>query len=154
LSRSLARRALLALAASCLPALLSAAETVDDGLRRCANEHEQTKRLACFDALASSLPKIEADRIGLTADIKHQRDPVAVEEAKHETLSGKIVGLRQAPRGEYIFTLDNQQVWKQAEARANIQFAVGEAVHIEHGAMSSLWLAADKNRKVRVTRLQ
>ena len=140
--------------AGCLPALLPAAETVDDGLRRCAKEHEQTQRLACFDALASSLPQIQADRIGLTADIKRQRDPVAVQEAKHETLSGKIVGLRQAPRGEYIFTLDDQQVWIQAEAKPNIVFAVGEAVRIEHGAMSSLWLVADKNRKVRVKRLQ
>jgi hypothetical protein len=153
LSRSLARRALLSLAASCLPALASA-ETLDNALRRCAKEHDQTQRLACFDALASSLPQIEADRFGITADIKRQRDPVAVEEAKHEVLSGKIVGLRQAPRGEWIFTLDNQQVWIQAEAKASIQFAVGEAVHIEHGAMSSLWLAADKGRKVRVTRLQ
>jgi len=153
LSRSIARRAVLSLAASCLPALASA-EPLDDALRRCAKEHDQTQRLACFDALASSLPQIEADRFGMTADIKHQRDPVAVEEAKHEVLGGKIVGLRQAPRGEYIFTLDNQQVWMQAEPKASIQFAVGEAVHIEHGAMSSLWLAADKGRKVRVKRLQ
>ena len=153
MSGSLARRALIALAASCLPALASA-ETLDNGLRRCAKEHDQTQRLACFDALAGSLPQIEADRFGLTADIKRQRDPVAVEEAKHEVLSGKIVGLRQAPRGEWIFTLDNQQVWIEAEAKASIQFAVGEAVHIEHGAMSSLWLAADKNRKVRVKRMQ
>jgi hypothetical protein len=154
LSGSLARRALLLFAASCLPALVVAAETVDDGLRRCAKEHDQTKRLVCFDTLASSLPQIQADRIGLTADIKRQRDPVAVEEVKHETLSGKIVGLRQAPRGEYIFTLDNQQVWMQAEVKPNIVFAVGETVHIEHGMMSSLWLAADKGRKVRVTRMQ
>ena len=153
MSSSLARRALLSLAASCLPALVSA-ETVDDGLRRCAKEQHQTQRLACFDALARSLPQIQADRIGLTADIKRQRDPVAVEEAKHEMLSGKIVGLRQAPRGEYIFTLDNQQVWIQDEVKPNIVFAVGEAVRIEHGAMSSLWLAADKGRKVRVRRLQ
>ncbi len=153
MSEILVRRALLSLAASCLPALASA-ESVDDGLRRCAKEHDQTQRLACFDALASKLPQIEADRFGLTADIKRQRDPVAVEEARHEMLSGKIVGLRQAPRGEWIFTLDNQQVWIQAEAKPSIQFAVGEAVHIEHGAMSSLWLAADRNRKVRVKRLQ
>jgi hypothetical protein len=153
LSVSLAWRALLSLVAGCLPPLVSA-ETLDAALRRCAKEHDQTQRLACFDALTSSLPQIEADRFGMTADIKHQRDPVAVEQAKHEVLSGKIVGLRQAPRGEWIFTLDNQQVWKQAEPKASIQFAVGEAVHIEHGAMSSLWLAADKNRKVRVTRLQ
>ena len=153
MSGSLLRRALLSLAASCLPAL-ALAETLDDALRRCAKEHDQTRRLACFDALASSLPQIEADRFGMTADIKRQRDPVALEAAKHEVLSGKILGLRQAPRGEWIFTLDNQQVWIQAEVKPSIQFAVGEAVHIEHGAMSSLWLAADKGRKVRVKRLQ
>lgn len=153
MSGSLARRALLSLAAGCLPALASA-EVLDDALRRCAKEHDQTQRLACFDALAASLPKIEADRFGMTADIKRQRDPVAVEQAKHEVLSGKIVGLRQAPRGEWIFTLDNQQVWLQAEPNASIQFAVGEAVHIEHGAMSSLWLVGDKHRMVRVKRMQ
>ena len=100
---------------SCLPAL-APAEALDNALRRCAKEHDQTQRLACFDALAGSLPQIEADRFGMTADIKRQRDPVAVEEAKHEVISGKIVGLQQAPRGEWIFTLDNQQVWKQAVA--------------------------------------
>ena len=147
------RCAIILLAASCLPAL-GWAESLDDALRRCAKEHDQAQRLACFDALVRGLPQMEADRFGLTADIKRQRDPVAVEQAKNEVLSGKISGLRQAPRGEWIFTLDNQQVWIQAEARADIQFAVGEAVHIEHGAMSSLWLAADKNRKVRVKRLQ
>ena len=151
--RSLAWRALLSLGASCLTALASA-ETLDNGLRRCAKEHDQTQRLACFDALAGSLPQIEADRFGLTADIKRQRDPVAVEQAKHEVLSGKIVNLRQAPRGEYIFTLDNQQVWIQAEVKPSIQFTVGEAVHIEHGAMSSLWLVAENKPKVRVKRVQ
>jgi hypothetical protein len=153
LSGALARRAIISLAASSLPALASA-ESLDDALRRCAKEHDQAQRLACFDALVGTLPQIEADRFGLTADIKRKRDPAAVEQAKNEVLSGKIAGLRQAPHGEWIFTLDNQQVWIQAEARADIRFAVGEAVHIEHGAMSSLWLAADKNRKVRVKRLQ
>ena len=82
MSGALARRALLSLAAGCLPALASA-EALDDALRRCAKEHDQTQRLACFDALAGSLPQIEADRFGMTADIKRQRDPVAVEVAKH-----------------------------------------------------------------------
>ena len=109
--------------------------------------------ISALESFASSAA-IAIRNAELYADIKRQRDPVAVEQAKHEVLSGKIVGLRQAPRGEWIFTLDNQQVWIQAEPKASIQFAVGEAVHIEHGAMSSLWLAADKGRMVRVKRLQ
>ena len=139
------------LAASCLPAL-AVAEKLDDALRRCASESTPAQRLACFDAIVSTLPQIEADRFGMTADIERKRDPVVVQHAKDEVLSGKIAGLRRAAEGEWIFTLDNRQVWIQAEA-ANIQFVVGDDVRIEHGAMSSLWLVADKHRKVRVRRL-
>jgi hypothetical protein len=141
------------LAALCLPAL-AVAENLDDALRRCAREGDLAQRLACFDAIVNTLPQVEADRFGLTADIERKRDPQAVQQAKDEMLSGKISGLRQAPQDQLIFTLDNGQVWIQTEARPNIQFAVSEDVHIEHGFMSSLWLVADKHRKVRVKRLR
>ena len=60
---------------------------------------------------------------------------------------------REAAGGQLVFTLDNQQVWIQTEVKSRIQFAVGDVVHIEHGAMGSLWLAADKGRKTRVKRI-
>jgi hypothetical protein len=69
-------------------------------------------------------------------------------------IGGKIAELRQIPAGEWIFTLDNRQVWIEAEPRVNVEFAVGEDVRIEHGAMSSLWLVADQHRRVRVKRLR
>ncbi len=143
----------LCLAASCLPAL-AGAEKLDDALRRCARQNDQAQRLTCFDAVVSTLPQLEADRFGMTANIERQRDPVAVQQAKEQVLSGTISGLRQAPQGELIFTLDNGQAWVQAENTPSVQFAVGEDVHIEHGSMSSLWLVADRHRKVRVTRLR
>ena len=123
------------------------------GLRRCAAETDQAKRLACFDALASTLPKIEADQFGLTADIARKRDPAAERQADDTVLPGKIMALHQGRRGEWIFTLDNQQVWDQSEVEPNKRFEVGEAVHIEPGAMGSWWLAADKGRKTRVKRV-
>ena len=153
MSRSAYRSLLPFLAAACLPAL-AGTENLDETLRRCAKERDPAQRLACFDAIVSTLPQLEADRFGMTADIERKRDPLAVQQAKDEVLSGKISGLRQTPRGEWIFTLDNGQVWVQAEASPNIAFAVGEGVHIKHGAMSSLWLLADQHRKVRVKRLQ
>ncbi len=153
MSRCAYRSLVLFLAAGCLPALAGTGN-LDDAVRRCAKESDPAQRLACFDAIVSTLPQLEADRFGMTADIKRKRDPVAVQQAQDEVLAGKISGLRQAPHGEWIFTLDNRQVWVQAETRAAIQFAVGEDVHIEHGAMDSLWLVADKHRKVRVKRLQ
>jgi hypothetical protein len=145
-------RSLLLNLAACLPALAHA-EKLDDALRRCASISDQTQRLGCFDALVSALPQVEADRFGMTAAIERTRDPHAVL-TKDAVLQGKIVGLAQAPGGEWSFTLDNRQVWVEAEPRPNVRFAVGEDVHIEHGAMSSLWLVADQHRRVRVKRLE
>ena len=138
----------------CLPAL-AGNETVSDDLRRCAKESDNARRLACFDAIVSALPKLEADRFGMTAEIAHNRDPAApYNPAQQGVLAAKITALRQASGGEWIFTLDNQQVWMQQEARAGITFSVGDAIQIEHGAMGTLWLAADKHRKIRVRRVQ
>jgi len=144
---------LLALALASAP-VLAAIEPLADGLRRCSLETDEGKRLACFDALAHALPKIESDQFGMTVDIARKRDPAANPTSENESLPGKIAALQEAPRGEYIFTLDNGQIWIQAELRSNIRFAVGEAVQIEHGAMGSLWLAADHRRKTRVKRIQ
>jgi hypothetical protein len=124
-----------------------------DGLRRCAGEADQAKRLACFDTLAATLPKVEADQFGLTADIARKRNPAGERQVAEAVLPGKIVALREAAEGKLVFTLDNQQVWVQTEVNSRIQFAVGDVVHIEHGAMGSLWLAAEKGRKTRVKRI-
>jgi hypothetical protein len=140
------------LACVCLPAH-ALPNPLAEGLRRCASETDQAKRLSCFDSLTAALPKVEADQFGLTADIAHKRDPVVERPAVEETLTGTIKAVHTAPRGELVFILDNQQVWIQAEVNSRIQFAVGETVHIEHGAMGSLWLAADKARKTKVKRI-
>jgi hypothetical protein len=152
MSWSLCCRALILLVPACVPAF-GATEALSDGLRRCARESEQTQRLACFDALVSSLPKIEADQFGMTADVAHKRNPEVFRPQRSEALTGKIVDLREGAQGQLIFTLDNGQVWAQVESRPSIHFAVGDAVHLEHGAMSSLWLAADRARKTRVKRI-
>ena len=68
-------------------------------------------------------------------------------------LLGKIAALRSGARGVLIFTLDNRQVWTQVEPQPSVRYEVGEAVHIEHGALGSLWLAADKGRKTKVKRI-
>ncbi len=123
------------------------------GLKKCAAEEDQDKRLACFDALVTTLPKVQADSFGMTADIVRKRDPVFDHEPDSAVLPGKIVALSQTPKGEFIFTLDNQQVWIQAQAEPSKRFVVGDVVHIEHGAMGSWWLAADKARKTKVKRI-
>lgn len=135
------------------PPCWAATESPADGLRRCAAESDAERRLACYDALAGSLPRMEADRFGMNANVAERRDPATLQRAKSETLTAKIVALRLTSAGEWIFTLDNEQVWAQAEQKPSLRFTVGETIRIEHGAMSSLWLAADHGRKTRVRRI-
>jgi len=136
-----------------VPVALALNNPLADGVRHCAAETDQAKRLECFDALAATLPKVQADQFGLTADIARKRDPAGERQAAEAVLPGKIVALGQSRDGKFIFTLDNKQVWIQAEMKTTIEFEVGDDVHIEHGAMGSLWLAADKGRKTRVKRV-
>ena len=158
--------ALLACAAA--PALAALPNPLADGLRQCAAESDQARRLACFDALAAGLPKVEADQFGLTADVARKRQsakapaaamtgastPNKVEPtAAGQSLPGKIAALRQGSGGVLVFTLDNNQVWVQADADTRFSFKVGDEVRIEHGAMGSFWLAANKGRKTRVKRI-
>jgi hypothetical protein len=151
----------LLLAAMPLSAALAALPNpLADGLRKCSLETDQGKRLACFDALSASLPKVQQDQFGLTADIAHKREPapsqVKEPEApppKPEVLVAKITAVGRGASGGLVFTLDNQQIWAQSQADDRFQFKVGEEVQIEHGAMGSLWLAAGKGRKTRVKRL-
>jgi hypothetical protein len=136
-------------------ALAALPNPLADGLRKCASETDEAKRLGCFDALAATVPKVEADQFGLTADIARKRAPATAPTplVAAEVLPGKIVALHTAANGELIFTLDNKQVWKQAQVEPSKSFDVGETVHIEHGAMGTWWLAADKGRKTKVKRI-
>ena len=156
-NKSLRKPWVLAAAAACTAAVslpsLAGTDALSDGVRRCASESDQTKRLACFDTLAASLPKVQADKFGMTAEIAHKRAPTEDYGNKKEVLTSTIRAVREGSRGELIFTLDNDQVWRQDQPSANITFSVGDAVRIEHGAMSSLWLAADHGRKTKVKRI-
>ena len=152
--RHATRRLLVLLALWVLP-LHAGGEPLSDGLQRCARETDEHLRLKCFDELAGSLPQRKQDQFGMTAAVAQRRDPAAPKAplVDPEVLDAKIAALRQGSHGEYIFTLDNGQVWLEQEVRAGERFSVGEAVQIKHGAMSSLWLSASSHRMTRVKRI-
>jgi protein-tyrosine-phosphatase len=144
--------------AACGPAA-ALTNPLESGLRKCAGEADQVARLACFDALVTTIPTVDADSFGLTAEIARKRQPAEAAAAaasaatENVALPAKVVALSLAPRGEIIFTLDNRQVWMQAHVEPGKQFSLGDVVRIEHGAMGSYWLAADKARKTKVKRV-
>lgn len=146
---------LLAVACASLVATATAATApLADALRHCAQDSDDKQRLACFDELAKSVPASKVDEFGMTAMIAHERAPTAPFLPKQQdALAASITALREGPRGALVFTLDNGQVWQQAEPQSHLHFSAGESIEIQHGAMGSLWLAASKGRKTRVTRL-
>jgi hypothetical protein len=148
---SLLRTALLILAIS--PAL-AGTEPVSDGLRRCALQTDEKQRLACFDALVTALPSIKTQQFGMTPEIARKQAPASLSSSESEKLSAKITALHEARSGELVFTLDNDQVWMQAEPQSNLRFFVGDAVQLEYGALGSLWLTADHHRKTKVKRIR
>ena len=150
-----AARGLLLLPALWMPPLHAGGEPLSDGLQRCARETDEHLRLKCFDELAGSLQQLKRDEFGMTAAVAERKDPSAATAPliDPEVLDAKIAGLRQGSHGEYIFTLDNGQVWLEQELRPGERFSVGEAVQIKHGAMSSLWLSASNHRMTRVKRI-
>ena len=153
--RHAARALLPLLAVSVLPLAAGSAEPLSDGLQRCARETDEQLRLKCFDELAGSVPQLKRDQFGMTAAVAQRHDPTAPKAPliDPDVLDAKIAGLRQAAHGEYIFTLDNGQVWLEQEMRPGERFNVGEAVQIKHGAFSSLWLSASSHRMTRVKRI-
>jgi hypothetical protein len=140
---------------------LAGSAPIPDGLRHCAQETDAPRRLACFDALVESLPKIETDQFGMTPEIAKRR--VAAPEQRGTTpeagladgvLPATIASLAGSPDGRWLLTFDNGQVWMLAEATPNLRLAVGDKVQIGHGALGSLWLTTQRGRKLRITRVR
>jgi tRNA-dihydrouridine synthase len=52
-----------------------------------------------------------------------------------------------------VVTLDNGQVWRQAETRASFEAHAGDAVTVSSGAIGSFWLATDVHNRTRVERI-
>src|SRR5262245_28248988 len=52
-------------------------------------------------------------------------------------LHARIVELKQQPRGEYVMTLDNGQVWSQKSTDWKVVLAVGDEIVIRRGVSNS-----------------
>jgi hypothetical protein len=57
------------------------------------------------------------------------------------------------PDGRLVFTLDNDQVWRQLLAEGDLLMSPGEAVTISRGFLGSYWLQTGNGRGCKVSRL-
>ena len=78
-----------------------------------------------------------------------KRDPAAPE----ENLTATITALRNQTGGAQVISLDNDQVWRQAEAGPGGPLKVGDVVQISKGAMGFYRLKSDAAGPGRWTRV-
>ena len=164
--RRLDDRALaLALALAALSPTAATAGELPAGLRACTTERDDARRLACFDReLAApaqpsaaheepaTAPLTAEERFGLSGKLAATREskpPPVIRELK-----ARVAGVSSLPRGEFVATLDNGQVWIEEPPAHHLELAPGNTVRLIPGALSSFFLEAPNHRSARVKRVR
>ena len=128
-------------------ALPSNAETLNEQLKQCSQFSDDKKRLACYDTLAGSLQQHAEQQFG-------QEQKQVIEEAP-DSITATITEATKGAFGKYTFTLDNGQVWRQAESSRSAIWRGGEQIVVERGALGSfLMRKTTGGRSLRVKRLK
>ena len=159
---------LLAAHSSWLLAAASADPLAD--LRDCAAQADDAKRLACYDAIARPRPEplapaAAAGAVAPTAEEQFgYRGNLAREELDHEEqkaqetkleqIVARVTAVSAQPQGEFVITLDNDQVWVQKRPEANVRPKVGDEVTIKAGLLGSFLLVTKSGRSTRVARFR
>jgi hypothetical protein len=149
-------------------------------MRACKTQPDDARRLACYDSalgvgsdaaistatsptapqnVPASRPaptratdeRSAVERFGYRGDIARE------EQASHrelETLQARIAALEWLPRGEFVITLDNGQVWRQKTKQSIGSLEPGDQVTIRAGSLGSFRLSGSSNRSTQVQRVK
>jgi hypothetical protein len=155
---------------------------VSPELLACRDLQEPAVRLSCFDREMARLPTRGSVAVAATpspvsappaAPLPHSPalDPqqafglperaIADKEvaagtraSDAEQIEAHILQITTAPDRRMVFTLDNNQVWRQLAAEGDLLAAQGDAVKISRALFGSFWLHLPSGRGCKVTRLR
>lgn len=143
----------------------------------CAQERDGRQRLACYDAAvaaAHAVPqpavrdtppaspasppqeaRVVMDDFGVkgSAVARQRQAEQASERPQVRTVSAQVISATTLPRGEWVITLDNGQVWQQKTPDPAFTVKPGDAVRINAGALGS-YRMLNGRRATQVTRLE
>jgi hypothetical protein len=168
------------LAAVVSPASAAEADPGAARARTCVSIEDASARLACYDqalgrpvtagataaAAATTASAASAvgptpdaaravDEFGLTEAAKRKRDPEKAKETMPESISAAVKRVSFRPTGEVVVTLDNDQVWEQAEAvTMSVRVKAGDTVTIRKAALGSYTLVTPGRAAIRVRRVR
>jgi len=150
-----------------------AQDTVSTALNRCAAITDDSARLTCYDALADVLVPAEggstvavaapavAAGLDSAAEVTPITDSVGKERVEQKDVdeaprfSAKVTSCRKNPQsGQYSFSFDNGQVWKQSNYRSLSMRNCEFDVEIAKVAFGYEMYIPSKDRRIRVSRLK
>lgn len=94
------------------------------------------------------------ERFGYRGEIAREEVDRKAAASKLEMLQARITAIEWLPRGEFMLTLDNGQVWRQKTKQSVGPLHVGDQVTIRAGALGSFRLSGSSNRSTLVQRVQ
>jgi hypothetical protein len=146
----------------------AAESNAPEAARACAAQRDDAARLACYDAafgVASSQPESPLqsapaepepsaeERFGMRGDVARETlDRQEAQRPRIDELQARIVEIDWLPRGEFVVTLDNGQVWTQKRKESIGPLKVGDTVTIRAGAFGSFRMTATSTRATKVQR--
>ncbi len=105
-------------------------------------------------AAPTPAPPDARQTFGLSARAVEEKEAAAgLRPVTISRIEAHIVRTAHTSDGYMVFTLDNDQVWRQIEVE-NILVNPGETVTISHAALGSYWLKMSSGRGCKVTRLR
>ena len=142
-----------------------AAESLPDGMRRCAAIADISVRVACYDQLAGKAPAAAAAPAPVVATPAPVAAPAPVVatygkagtpkpaaygdaglekssaeragDAAPKSIDARIIALHEMAPSVFLISLDNGQIWQQGEARPGFTVNVGDTVRILSGSLGS-----------------
>jgi hypothetical protein len=136
-----------------------ASDDLSQRIAACTREHDDARRLACFDRAAA--PAVDAKKLNTTQDFgvqgselaRNRDEDDANRDSTPKRISATVTGIEKRARGELVVTLDNGQVWAQTEVGPYYPIKVGDAVSIVAGTLGSHKLVV-ASRATAVTRVR
>ena len=109
-------------------------------------------------ASAASKPKAPLapeQTFGLSSDriVKLEARQEGAPRVELKNLTAQVASVSHNSAGRWVVTLNNGQVWRQAETRSDFEVAPGASVKISTGAMGSFFLQTNAHNWTRVERV-
>jgi len=143
--------------ASCGRVGLAAAAGLPEALQACTQEHDDSRRLACYDREMARLTTASEKSFGLSGAQERKLEPPppeAREKPKPQVLSSTVTAVSMRGDGRQVIRLTNGETWVQGEAYETFHVNTGDTVTVKHGALGSFYMYVPSGLATRVTRVR